>query len=74
MGGHIGALADGDRRDNRAVGADEAALANDRLVLLPAIVVTGDRAGSDVGPLADYHVTQVSHVAGRHPVFEHGVL
>src|SRR6185437_16556480 len=45
----IGAGADLDRRHQRRVGADEGALADQRLVLAKAVVIAGDGAGADVG-------------------------
>src|SRR4249919_1729003 len=45
----ISAVADGHRRNQRRIGADEGALADIGAVLGPAVVVAGDGAGADVG-------------------------
>src|SRR5688572_8620275 len=50
-------VADLDRRNQRAVGADEGALADLGAVLGEAVIVAGDRAGADIGLLADAGVT-----------------
>ncbi len=50
-GADVGAVADGDGRDERGVTADEDALADAGDVLVDAVVVAGDGAGADVGCL-----------------------
>src|SRR3990172_4305932 len=58
----VRALADDERRHERRVGADEGAVADPRLVLGPAVVVAGDRAGADVDVLAHGRVAEVREV------------
>src|SRR5437660_3120254 len=79
VGGHERAVAHRDRRHQRGVGADEALLADDRAVLLPAVIlppaiVARDRAGTDVCVLPHGRIAQIGEMAGRHPVLQHGVL
>src|SRR4029077_10149045 len=50
-GGNEGARADGDRRTERAVGADEGPGTDDGLVLAEAVVVAGNGAGADIRTL-----------------------
>ena len=57
-------LADRDRRHQRAVGADEGAGADHRLVLAEAVVVAGDGAGADIGARADFDIAQIGQVIG----------
>ena len=73
-GGHIGALADRDRRDELRVAANEGAVADDGLVLLLAVVVAGDRAGADVDVLADRRVSQIREVARFRLAAERGLF
>src|SRR5664279_1320140 len=58
----IGALADPDRRDERAVRADERACANVGLVLAIAIIIAGDRACSYVGARANVSIADIGQV------------
>ena len=58
-GGDVGVLADAHRRDQLAVAADERAVLDDRLMLVHAVVVAGDRAGADVDLLADRRVAEI---------------
>src|SRR5690349_3176960 len=57
-------VADGDRRDQACVGADERIVADFRLVFLEAIVVARDRAGAHVHAVADRRVTEICEVVG----------
>src|SRR5262245_9885062 len=50
---HVRLLADGDRRDQLRVAADERPAFDGRRVLAGAVVVAGDRAGADVHVVAD---------------------
>src|SRR6187401_1224520 len=61
--GDIGSLADADRRDQRAVGADEGLGADHRAVLAVAVVVHKDRAGADVARRADIGVAEIGEMA-----------
>src|SRR3990167_1439942 len=63
-GAHVGAVAQGKRRDQDAVAADEHALADGGAVLARAVVVAGDGAGADVAVPANVGVAQVAQVAG----------
>src|SRR4051794_17252890 len=56
--------ADGDRRDQRRVRADEGAGADDGLLLEEAVVVAGDRPGADVGALAHLRVADIAEMVG----------
>jgi hypothetical protein len=55
-------LADLYRRDQRGVGADESALADQRLVLEEAVVVAGDGAGAEIGVGADMGVADIGEM------------
>src|SRR5690606_3418220 len=61
-GGDRRAGADLDRRDERRVRADEYAVADHGTVLVRAVVVARDRAGSDVHIRADGRVADVAQV------------
>ena len=58
------AVADGDRRHQRRVGADERALADYRAEFVNAVVIAGDRAGADIGARADVAVADIGEVIG----------
>ena len=58
----IGALADLHRGHQRGVGADERALADQRLVLGKAVIVAGDGAGAEVGIGADMGVADIGEM------------
>src|ERR687891_1039677 len=73
-GADHGALADGHRRDQRAVRADERAGADVGPVLAETVVVAGDGAGADVCLGADAGVADVGQVIGLGAGLEHGVL
>jgi hypothetical protein len=49
----MGPLADLHRGHRRGIGADERAIADQRLVLRKAVVVAGDGAGADMGRMVD---------------------
>src|SRR5690349_14333690 len=55
-------VANGDGRDERVVGAGLGVLADRGAVLVDAVVVGEDRAGADVGALADLGVADVRQV------------
>src|SRR5690606_6723186 len=73
-GSNNGIGADTDRGDQRAVRADEGALADYRLVLEIAVVVAGDRARADVRPGADLGIAEVAQVTGLGAFTQHRVL
>jgi hypothetical protein len=52
------------RRDQLGVGADEGIVLDDRLELVGAVVVAGDRAGADVDAAADRRVADVGQMVG----------
>ena len=58
----VGTLADGDRRAQDRVRADERPIADGRAVFALAVVVGGDRPGADVDALADLRVAEVAEV------------
>src|SRR4029078_11426175 len=58
----LGACTDLARRDDHRIDADERAIADRRPMLLGAVEVRGDRAGTDVGVLADLGIAEVAHV------------
>ena len=62
------------RRDQLRVAADERAVLDDRLVLVHAVVVAGDRAGADVDVCADRRVAEVGQVIDLRPGAERGLL
>ncbi len=70
----VGAVGDVDRRDDDAVGADEAVPADARVVLRDPVVVGEDRPGPDVGPLADGDVTGIREVRDLRAVADRRVL
>src|SRR5690606_21360976 len=59
-----GAGAYRDWRDQLAVAADEGIVADDRLVLVGAVVVAGDGARADVDPGADLGIADIGEVVG----------
>src|SRR6516162_9340199 len=67
-------VADLDGRTQTRVRADEHALAYLRLMLALAIIITGDRTGSDVRLLTDLGVTQIRQVARLDAATHVGVL
>src|SRR5690606_6704634 len=69
-----GARADRHRREQRAVGADEGAVADGGGGLVHAVVVAGDGAGADVDLRADARVAQVGEVVGLAARAERRVL
>src|SRR5690606_36529449 len=69
-----GAVADGHRRDQRRVRADEGAGADVGTVFGKAVVVAHDRAGADVGLGADPRVAEVGQVIGLGARLERRVL
>src|SRR5690606_14520734 len=69
-----GIRADRDRGNQRAVRADEGALADHRPVLEIAVVVAGDRARSDVRSRPHLCVAEVAQMVGLGPFAEHRVL
>src|SRR5687768_18008225 len=58
----IRAFADGDRRNQLRIAADEGAVFDDRLLLPDPVVVAGDRAGSDVYIRPDRRIAEVGEV------------
>src|SRR5262245_37411829 len=66
-GGDEGIVSDGDGRHDAAVAAHERAVADRRLVLVGAVVVDDDHAGTDVDTVADGGVADVGQVAGLGP-------
>jgi hypothetical protein len=48
-----------DRRHQRAVGADEGALADHRRIFEEAVIIAGDGAGADVGARADLGIADI---------------
>jgi len=71
---HDGIRSDPDRSDQRAVGTDERAPADFRLMLEIAVVVTGDRASANIGPCPDIGITQISQVIGLRAFAQNRVL
>ncbi len=59
-----GVAADVDGRDQGAVGADERAFADLRLVFEIAVIIAGDRARADVRACANIGVAQIGQVVG----------
>src|SRR5205807_7715656 len=70
----VGAVADGDRRHELGVAADEDLLSDPRSVLRLAVVVAGDDARADVGPFADVGVAEVGQVLRLRPLADDRVL
>ena len=70
----VGAVADGDRRDELRVGAGADVRADHRAVLAHAVVVDERRAGADVGVLADRGVADVGQVRHLRALADLGVL
>src|SRR6266571_4639038 len=60
--GHVRVIADAYRSDENGIAADENAFANMGGVLLEAVVVAGDRAGSDVGFWADLGIAKIGQM------------
>src|SRR6478735_7496547 len=58
-GAYGGAVRQLDRRDQLSIGADEYVILEDRLVLVRATVVAGNRARADVDALADYGIADM---------------
>ena len=73
-GRHVRALADGHRRDELRVAADEDVVLDHRRVLPNPVVIAGNRAGADVHLLADRRVAQVGQVVGLRPAPEPRLL
>ena len=61
---HVSSIPHADRSDQRRIAADENAVADDGLVLVHAIIVAGDRTGSDVHARTDFGVAQIREVVG----------
>ena len=59
-GAGVSARADGDRRHQRGVRADEGVRADGGAVLAEAVIIAGDGAGADIGPRADVGVADIS--------------
>ena len=50
------------RRDQLSIGADKNIVLDDRLVFIGTIVITRNRAGTDVDVLSDYGIADVAQV------------
>src|SRR5688572_27551038 len=61
-GADIGVGADGHRRDEGRVGADEGPLPDHRAVLAEPIVIASDGAGADIGAGADGRIAEIGEV------------
>src|ERR1019366_10713137 len=59
---HVSPVGDLNRRNQSRVTADKRAVADYRRVLVPAVVVTRNRARADVGFLANDRIAEVSQV------------
>src|SRR6185503_14684525 len=68
------ALSDRDRRDHHRIDSETRAVADHGLVLRPAVVVRGDRPGTDVHVLADVGIAQVAEVLLLRPGTDAAVL
>ena len=63
-----------DRRDQRAVGADEDPVADGGGVLARAVVVAGDDSGADIDARSDDRIAQVCEVVGLGAAAQRGLL
>src|ERR1700752_617730 len=68
------ARADADRGYQRRVGADESPRTDFGPVLSVTIIIAGDRAGADVGPLADRSVADIGKMIGLGALAQLGLL
>src|SRR6185437_14627814 len=66
--------ADGDRRDQRRIRADESALADLGPVLGEAVVIAGDRSRADIRARADMRVAEISEMIGLGAIVDAGRL
>jgi hypothetical protein len=73
-GAERGAAADGDRRHQLRIGADEDVVLDHRAVLVGAVVVAGDGAGADVDVPADGGIADIGEVVGLGAVGHRAVL
>src|SRR5260370_42452657 len=73
-GGDVGAVADAHRGDQCRIAADKYSLANLCGVLLEAVVIAGNGAGSDVGFGADAGVSQVREMRNLRAFADDGLL
>src|SRR5437016_12689396 len=63
-GGHVGAFADAEGRNQGGITANKGAVFDDGDVLIYAIVIAGNRARSYIYPITDLGVTQVGEMVG----------
>ncbi len=61
-GGNQRAIADRNRCDQRGIRADEGIRADTGDMLVHAIVIAGDRTGTDIGLLADEGITDIGEM------------
>ena len=73
-GADVGSILNRDGRHQGGIAADENPFADDRTILVDAIVVAGDGAGADVGLLADFAIAEVGEVVGFGALAELGFL
>src|SRR5215813_14075311 len=73
-GARVRLVADLDRRDEDGVGRDPSVLPDLGPVLLPPVVVGGDRPRADVGAVADLGVADVREVWNLRPLTDLRVL
>ena len=70
--GDIDIVAQSDRRHQRRIAADLNAVADFGFIFLKSVIVTGDRAGADIGVAADGHIAQISQMIRLGAVAEFG--
>ena len=57
-------MTDTHRRDQLRIGTDEDIVLDDRLVLVGAVVIAGDRPGTDIDPAANGGIANISQMIG----------